>query len=171
MLPTRFFAAALLVTSCAPAAGPSPVHAEYVASNAPTPLPFSPAVRVGELVYLSGQIGTKPGDVSAVVPGGIEAETRQAMENIRATLEKSGSSMDRVVKCTVMLSDMKDWPAMNAVYASYFPTAKPARSSFGATGLALGAKVEIECLALAGRGRQSDFTRCLRRAPAVRAES
>jgi reactive intermediate/imine deaminase len=137
----------LLVSACASA--PTPPRAEYLSPDGPTPLPFSAAVRVGDLLFLSGQIGTRPGDFSAVVPGGIEAETRQALENIRATLEKSGSSMDRVVKCTVMLGDMKDWPAMNTVYASYFPKAKPARSSFGATGLALGAKVEIECIALA----------------------
>jgi reactive intermediate/imine deaminase len=138
----------ILVAACASAPAPPP-RAEYLSPDGPTPLPFSPAVRVGDLLFLSGQIGTRPGDFSAVVPGGIEAETRQTLENIRATLEKSGSSMDKVVKCTVMLGDMKDWPAMNAVYASYFPKAKPARSSFGATGLALGAKVEIECVALA----------------------
>jgi 2-iminobutanoate/2-iminopropanoate deaminase len=139
---------AVLVSLLACACASAP-RAEYL--GGPTPLPFSPAVRVGELLYLSGQIGTAPGDFSAVVPGGIEAETRQALENIRSVLEKNGSSMDRVVKCTVMLADMKDWPAMNGVYATYFPKAKPARSSFGATGLALGAKVEIECLALAPR--------------------
>jgi reactive intermediate/imine deaminase len=142
----------LLFVACTPAAAPPSPRVEYVSHEGPSSLPFSPAVRVGDLVYLSGQIGTRPGDFAAVVPGGIEAETRQAMENIRATLEKSGSSLDRVVKCTVMLSDMKDWPAMNAVYASYFPNAKPARSSFGATGLALGAKVEIECIALTRPG-------------------
>jgi 2-iminobutanoate/2-iminopropanoate deaminase len=138
---------ALALASCASPA--PPLRAEYIRHDGPAALPFSQAVRVGDVVYLSGQIGTRPGDFSAVVPGGIEEETRQTMENIRAALEKSGSSMDRVVKCTVMLADMKDWPAMNAVYARYFSNAKPARSSFGATGLALGAKVEIECLALA----------------------
>jgi reactive intermediate/imine deaminase len=138
--------ASFVLAACASA--PAPPRAEYL-TDGPSPLPFSPAVRTSDLLFLSGQIGTKPGDFSAVVPGGIEAETRQALDNIRSTLVKNGSSMDRVVKCTVMLSDMKDWPAMNAVYATYFPKAKPARSSFGATALALGAKVEIECIALA----------------------
>jgi reactive intermediate/imine deaminase len=130
--------------ACRPAAEP-----EFLLPYGPSALPFSPAVRVGEMLYLSGQIGTKPGDAARVVPGGIEAETRQAMENIRDVLERGGSSLDRVVKCTVMLADMSEWPAMNAVYVSYFPRRKPARSSFGATALALGARVEIECLATA----------------------
>src|SRR5262245_56894632 len=140
--------ASLALLACAtaapPPAAPEPgARVEHLMPDGPTPLPFSPAVRVGELLFLSGQIGTRPGDFSSVVPGGIEAETRQTMENIKSTLEKCGSTMERVVKCTVMLRDMKDWPAMNAVYATYFPRAKPARSSFGATGLALGAAVEI----------------------------
>jgi len=113
-------------------------------------LPFSPAVRVGHMLYLSGQIGTKPGDASGVVPGGIEAETRQALDNIKDVLDRSGSSMDRIVKCTVMMADMKEWPQMNGVYATYFPEHKPARSAFGATALALGARVEIECWATVG---------------------
>lgn len=114
--------------------------------GAPT-YPFSPAVRVGPLLYLSGQIGTDSS--GRVVPGGIEPETRRALENIRDVLQRSGSSMDRVVKCTVMMADMREWPAMNGVYATYFPRHKPARSAFGTTGLALGARVEIECIAAA----------------------
>jgi enamine deaminase RidA (YjgF/YER057c/UK114 family) len=81
------------------------------------------------------------------VPGGIQAETRQTMENIRDVLDKSGSSMDRVFKCTVMMADMSEWDAMNEVYVTFFPGNKPARSALGANGLALNAKVEIECLA------------------------
>ncbi len=111
--------------------------------------PFSPAVRVGGLLFLAGQIGTD--SAGRLVPGGIEAETRQTLDNIRDVLARTGSSLDRVVKCTVMMADMREWPAMNAVYVTYFPTNKPARSAFGATGLALGARVEIECLAAAGR--------------------
>jgi reactive intermediate/imine deaminase len=84
-----------------------------------------------------------------LVPGGIEAETRQTLENIRAIVEESGSSLDRVVKCTVMMADMAEWPRMNAIYAAFFPNPKPARSAFGTTGLALGARVEIECIAAA----------------------
>lgn len=103
------------------------------------------------MLYLSGQIGTDR-RTGTLVTGGIEAETRQTMENIRDVLEKSGSSMDRVVKCTVMLADMREWAAMNTVYTTYFPMHKPARSALGANGLALGARVEIECLSVVGSG-------------------
>jgi 2-iminobutanoate/2-iminopropanoate deaminase len=122
------------------------------APGAPPGLPFSSAVRVGNLLFLSGQIGRKPG-TTELVPGGIEAETRQAMLNIKAVLEYAGSSLERVVKCTVFLSDFKDYSAMNAVYASFFPKDPPARSAMGASGLAFNAAVEIECIALAGAGR------------------
>jgi reactive intermediate/imine deaminase len=108
--------------------------------------PFSPAVQVGKTLYLAGQIGTDSS--GALVPGGIQPETRQTMENIKDVLARTGSSMDRVVKCTVMMADMKEWPAMNEVYKTFFPGAKPARSAFGATALALGARVEIECIAV-----------------------
>ncbi len=108
-------------------------------------LPFSEAVRVGSLLFLSGAIGLDADH--KLVAGGIEAETRQALANIRALLERHGSSMDRVVKCTVMLLDMADWPGMNGVYMEHFPTHLPARSAFGTSGLALGARVEIECVA------------------------
>jgi 2-iminobutanoate/2-iminopropanoate deaminase len=114
-----------------------------IAGNAS--LPFSSAVRVGDMLYLSGQIGTD--STGKVVAGGIGPETRQTMENIRAVLESNGSSMDRVVKCLVMLADMDQWSAMNQVYVTYFPRHRPARSAMGASGLALGAQVEIECLA------------------------
>jgi len=115
-------------------------------------LPFSSAVRVGNLLFLSGQIGSKAG-TRGVVPGGIEAETRQTLENIKAVLEHAGSSLERVVKCTVFLGDMQNYAAMNRVYASFFPKAPPARSTLGANGLALGAAVEIECIAVAGDAR------------------
>jgi len=118
--------------------------------GAPT-RPFSPAVRVGNLVFLAGQIGTSSGAAGGgVVPGGIEAETRQTLENIKGTLEAIGLSMDRVVKCTVFMADMKEWDRMNVVYQAYFKAPDyPARSAFGANGLALNAKVEIECMAAA----------------------
>ncbi len=112
-------------------------------------VPFSEAVRVGSMLYLSGQLGNIPG-TREMAPGGIQGETRQTMENIRAVLERYGSSMDRVVKCTAMIDDMAEWPAMNEVYAEFFPGPKPVRSAFGADGLALGAKVEIECWATVG---------------------
>jgi 2-iminobutanoate/2-iminopropanoate deaminase len=109
--------------------------------------PFSPAVQVGQLLFLAGQLGTD--STGRLVAGGIKAETRQAMDNIRDVLARVGSSVDRIVKCTVMMADMAEWPAMNGVYATYFPRQLPARSAFGATGLALGARVEIECVAVA----------------------
>ena len=107
-------------------------------------LPFS-----GDMLYLSGQLGTD--STGALVAGGIEPETRQTMENIRTVLEANGSSMDRVVKCLVMLADMAEWGAMNRVYVTVFPDHLPARSAMGASGLALGARVEIECMAVVGR--------------------
>jgi 2-iminobutanoate/2-iminopropanoate deaminase len=109
--------------------------------------PFTPAVQVGDVLYLAGQIGTAASAQGGVVPGGIQTETRQTMLNIKDVLEKSGSSMDHVFKCTVMLADMKEWDAMNEVYTTFFPNHKPARSALGANGLALNARVEIECLA------------------------
>ena len=112
-------------------------------------LPFSAAVRAGPMIYLSGQLGTD--STGQLVSGGIGPETRQALVNIRTLLEAQGSGMDRVVRCTAMLVDIGEWPAMNQEYARHFPTGFPARSAFGATGLALGARVELECLALAGR--------------------
>lgn len=111
------------------------------------PFPFSDAVQVGDLLILSGQIGAKPG-TTAVVSGGIEAETRQVMTNIGDSLKRRGLTMDAVVKCTVMLADMKDWPAFNTIYATYFTKGRyPARSALGVNGLALGARIELECWA------------------------
>lgn len=114
--------------------------------------PFSEAVRVGNMLYLSGQVGEVQAESgeTVLVEGGIQAETRQTMENIKEVLERYGSSLDRVVKCLVMIEDMSEWSAMNEVYESYFPGHKPARSAIGADGLALGAKVEIECWATVG---------------------
>ena len=111
--------------------------------------PFSEAVRVGNILYLSGQIGNLPNQ-AVVVEGGIQAETRQTLQNISDVLERYGSSMDRVFKCLAMVADMSEWPAMNEVYAEFFPGPKPARSALGANGLALGARVEIECTATVG---------------------
>jgi len=119
------------------------------APNAETlDLPFSEAVRVGNTLYLSGELGREPGTLD-VVPGGIGPETRQTLTNIRATLERHDASMADVVKCTAFLADMSEWNEMNAVYREFFsPDALPARSALGASGLALGARVEIECIAV-----------------------
>jgi 2-iminobutanoate/2-iminopropanoate deaminase len=120
---------------------------EYLKTPRPMALPFSDAARVANILYLSGEIGVDYNTMK-VVSGGIKAETKQTLDNIKATLEKYGSSMDNVFKCTVMIADMKEWPLMNEVYVTYFKKDRlPARSAIGANGLALGAKVEIECLA------------------------
>lgn len=117
--------------------------------GAPT-RPFSPAVRVGNLVFLAGQIGTDASANGAVVSGGIAAETKQTLENIKQVLTTQGLTMDRVVKCTVFMVDMKEWDAMNVVYRTYFTAPNyPARSALGTNGLALNARVEIECIAAA----------------------
>jgi|SRR6516165_6766205 reactive intermediate/imine deaminase len=114
-------------------------------------LPFSQAVRIGDVLYLSGALGNLPG-TRQVVPGGIEAETKQTMDNIAAVLAANGLSFDDVFKCTVMLADMAKWEDFNKVYVTYFkPDRLPARSAFGAGGLALGAQVELECWAYAGK--------------------
>lgn len=115
-------------------------------------LPFSEAVRVGDMLYLSGQIGIRPG-TTELVPGGIAEETRQTLENIGAVLERHGSSLDRVVKCTIFLADIDEWPSMNEVYVTFFGDKKPARSAVAGSGLALGARVEIDCMAVIGDGK------------------
>jgi 2-iminobutanoate/2-iminopropanoate deaminase len=112
-------------------------------------LPFSSAVRAGDTVYLSGALGITP---DGKLGEGMEAQARLAMDNLGSALKSAGLGWGDVVKCTVMLDDMQDWPAFNQVYASYFPDGKyPARSAFGADGLALGALVEVECIAYAGK--------------------
>lgn len=112
--------------------------------------PFSTAVRVGDIWELSGQIGLAAG-AKTVVPGGVCAETRQALENIAAVLEQIGSSMEHVIKVSVFLTDIADFGEMNEVYATFFDASSyPARSAVAVKELALGAHVEIECSALAG---------------------
>ena len=113
------------------------------------PLPFSDAVRVGDILYLSGQIGIGP---DGKLPSGIEAQTKQSMDNLGAVLKRAGLGYSDVFHCTALLADMKDWPQFNKVYVPYFPAGKmPARSALGANGLALGALLEIECQAYAGK--------------------
>ena len=113
-------------------------------------LPFSEAVRVGDMLYLSGELGT---DASGkLVSGGIEAESRQMMDNIGRKLAAHGSSFEHVVQCTVALVDIKEWPAFNTVYRSYFKRGRyPARMAFAASGLALGARIELQCNAVVAR--------------------
>ena len=140
---TVFAAFGLLWSGQVPAAD---LEVEHYSSNPEMQLPFSDAVKAGNMLYLSGKIGNVPG-TAQLAAGGITGETRQTMENIKASLEKYGSSLEEVVKCTVFLGDIAEWGAMNEVYKTYFPTNPPARSALGSSGLALGARVEIECLA------------------------
>ena len=124
----------------------SQTNVEYLSAERQRPAPFSDAVRVGHMLYLSGQLGV---DAEQKLARGIKSETREIMERIRRLLERNGSSLNQVVKCTVMMADMSEWGAMNEVYITYFPKGRlPARSAFGTNGLALGARVEIECLAV-----------------------
>jgi 2-iminobutanoate/2-iminopropanoate deaminase len=129
------------VTACASGRAP---RLEFV-TRPGAPGPFSEAVRVDNLVFLSGVLGTD--STGRLVPGGIGPETRQALENVKSALQRQGLGMDRVVKCTVMLADIREWAAMNEVYRTFFPETKPARSAFGTTGLALGGRLELECFA------------------------
>jgi 2-iminobutanoate/2-iminopropanoate deaminase len=142
----RLLGCALLLVGCkerAPATRP-----EFFAVRQQPSLPFSEAVRVGNMLYLSGQLGTD--STGRLVAGGIRAETRQALANITAVLVRHGSSLERVVKCTAMLADISEWAAMNEVYLTYFRSHRPARSAFGTNGLALGARLELECMATLG---------------------
>jgi len=131
-------------------AATAPATVEFLNSGKilPSTLPFSEAVRVGNLVFLSGQLGIAP-DTMKLVPGGIREEARQTMENIRTTVEAHGYSMRDIVKCTVMLADMAEWNAFNEVYRGFFGDRFPARSAFGTSGLALGARCEVECIVAA----------------------
>ncbi|MFT0472920.1 Rid family hydrolase [Pseudomonas antarctica] len=109
-------------------------------------LPFSDGVRVGNVFYTAGEIGDAHGS-DKVVSGGIVPESRQALENIKTTLKANGYALTDVVKCTVFLADIKEWPAFNEVYKEYFKKPYPARSAFGGTELAWNARMEIECIA------------------------
>lgn len=109
--------------------------------------PFSQAVQVDHTLYLSGQIGIDAA-TGKLAAGGIAAEARQTMQNIKDLLTEHGHSMADLVKCTVMLADIKEWPAFNTVYREFFDGRYPARSAFAGSGLALGARVEVECIAI-----------------------
>jgi lysine/arginine/ornithine transport system substrate-binding protein len=145
-IPLRYVFALSLGAGCSsskPATQPKPAAflPEFVVPNSRNS-PFSPVVKVGNVLYVSGQLGTGAGQ------GGVGPETTAALNRISQLLKLAGSSMERVAKCTVMLDDMKNWNAMNEAYIAFFPPDKrPARSSFGATALAQGGHVEIECIA------------------------
>src|SRR5262250_3877501 len=114
----------------------------------PARVPLSQAIKVGEWVFASGQLGL---DVKTgkLVPGGIAAETRQVCENLEAVLEAAGSSLDRVVKVTIYMADVDELAEMNEVFSSYFPVDPPARTTFECARLIRDARVEIEAIAMA----------------------
>ena len=138
-----FSLGSLLLVSCTTVAPQYLTLPERAALNAP----YSDAVRAGNLLFLSGTVGSAPG-TRQVVAGGVAAETRQALENVKHNLESHGSSMAEVVKCSVFLADINDFETMNGVYREYFTTNKPVRTTVGVNGLPMGARVEIECLAV-----------------------
>lgn len=114
---------------------------------------FSSAIRSGDFIFLSGQVGTLPGETPPqLVDGGIGPETRQTMENVVAVLDAAGAGLEDLIKCTVFLADIDDYAAMNEVYLDYFPSDPPARSAMAGSALALGARVEVECIAAAPAG-------------------
>ena len=142
----KAFAAALMMMA-ATSANAQSAGIQYFPAGPNSP--FSTATRVGDVVYLSGQIGVGP---DGKLPEGFEAQAKQTMENVGAGLKRVGLGWGDVFKCTVMIDNMADWPKFNAVYVPYFPAGKlPARSAFGADGLALGALLELECMAYAGK--------------------
>ena len=137
----------LLITVCYQSCEPSKSEVIFHKSHEPSRVnvPFSDAVETNDLLFLTGQIG-KDHKKGALVSGGIEAETKQVIENIIAVLEHHKLSLDHVVKCTVILKDIEDFSAFNSVYTRYF-TKKPARTTFAAAGLAGGASIEIDVIA------------------------
>ncbi|MFO1408264.1 MAG: Rid family hydrolase [Steroidobacteraceae bacterium] len=137
-----------LVAVAHPVSAQSPTGVEFLNSGKVVgkSFPLSEAVRVGDTLYLSGVVGIGPGETK-LVPGGLAPEARQTLTNIRTMLEANGLGLRDVVKCTVMLADIGEWGAFNEVYKEFFSAPYPARSAFGASGLALGARVEVECIA------------------------
>ena len=141
-----FAAAAVFVVGSAFAKPPA--SPEFLNSGKvyPANVPLAEAVRLDNTLLLSGQIGIQPGTLK-LVPGGLKEEARQTMDNIKTTLEAHGYSMRDLVKCTVMLADISKWGEFNEIYKTYFTDRFPARSAMGVNGLAVGAQVEVECIA------------------------
>ncbi len=137
----------LLACSGNPAPETAPRREIYRPAGANTLAPYSPAVRSGDLIFLSGQIGMDP--QAGRLAGNIQDETRQALANVRGLLDGMGLDMNDLVKCTVFLADIRDYGGMNEVYREAFPGDPPARSAVGVAGLPAGARVEIECIAAA----------------------
>lgn len=147
---TTLLCAGVIAATCgcsAPAAPPAAARTQYFPSSVPN-APFSSAVRVGDIVYLSGQIGI---GADGKLPAEFTAQAQLTMTNVASALKQAGLTFDDVFKCTVMIADMSHWEDFNRIYVGYFRAGQlPARSAVGANGLARGAQVELECLA---RGR------------------
>lgn len=148
----RLLAVALAAALVAPAVAHAQAAPNKQVYNAPNARPggvLSPAVRVGDVLFLSGALGTKPGG-GGLADGGIQGQTRQALENLKASLALAGGQMEDISKCTVFLTDVKDFQAMNGVYREFFPSNPPARTTVAVAGLVVeGAVIEIECMAAA----------------------
>lgn len=162
LIPLQLIPGLALVLTLAACAGPPPAAAPGPAAAAPAEviapggtriggLPFSPAVRAGDFIFLSGSIGIHRG-TTELVSDDVGEQTRQTLANLETVLQAAGAGLGDVVKCTVFLVDMADYAAMNDVYATVWPGPPPARSTMAGSGLALGAKVEIECIAYAPAG-------------------
>ena len=151
----RSFSCLMLIATVAcggrarPEPAASPSSAQFLTPYGVPTRPFSPAVRVGNMLYLSGQIGTADASSASVVPGGIEPETRQTLENIKNILDEAGSGFDRAVQSFVYMTDLSEFGQMNQVYAEYFKVNAPGRTTVGVTALPAGARIEITVTALA----------------------
>ena len=147
-LTAYYFAFLILSMSAVSAASADSVKPEFISNEViqKLNLPFSEAVKVGHTLYLSGQLGANP-KTGHLVSGGIVPETHQTMKNIHATLAKYSLGFDDLIKCTVFIKDIKQWEQFNQVYSQYFNIHFPARSALGVNGLALGAEIEMDCIA------------------------
>src|SRR4051812_44455541 len=148
----KLLLAMMLSSMAGVALAKTPAKVEFLHSGKvyPAGVPLSEAVRVGDTLYMSGQIGIRPGTLK-LVPGGIKEESKQTLANIKTTLEVHGYTLRDVVKCTVMLADISKWGEFNEIYKSVFSEPYPARSAIGANGLAVGAQVEVECIAVSSK--------------------
>ena len=142
----------VLIGSAAGAADAPKAKAQFLPAPdaAQRDLPFTEAVRAGDFIFLAGQIGSDPA-TGKLVPGGIVPESRQTLKLIKDALERNGSSLSEVVKCTVFLADIAEWGTFNGVYREFFKKPFPARSAFAASGLSMNARVELECIAYSPR--------------------
>lgn len=125
-------------------------------AQAQSNLPFTPVIEANGVIYLSGQLGYDP-ETRKLVPGGIEGQTRQTLDNIKSLLDGVGAKMADVVRCQVFLADAADFRAMNSVYRTYFPTLPPARTTVATALVAPEAKIEIECTAVRGHSATTPF--------------